>query len=216
MRSCVHGAGSCASTHVDGRRRASVNYLRGEQAGSRSSRGVWPPPPRRAPGSRAVPDPFAPFPSARCFLSSGNHAALRAKPRPGCFSPRRGFAAQCGAGERGAPLAGRERGSTPRSCSNRIGDALEHLRSRGRCHAPCVSVWAEGLHEPTASAAQTAVIQEDKGRESVATAAHTSGVFGPLRIAVHERTAKSAEFTAAGSDVTPLGSPLAGQDLALG
>ena len=38
--------------------------------------------------------------------------------------------------------------------------------------------------------AQTAVIQEDEGRESATSAAYTKGVVGPLPKGAHETTAK--------------------------
>jgi hypothetical protein len=74
----------------------------------------------------AAAEPFASFPSATSFLASGHVAARhRAKPRPGCLSPRRGSAAHAALGEREkAPLRGVEGNRTPRSFSSGCRPAL--------------------------------------------------------------------------------------------
>jgi hypothetical protein len=82
----------------------------GSNAGSGSSRGVWPPPITKGPRSRgAVPEPFAPFPWGALLPLERHSCRSPREARPGCVSPRRA-SRQCGAGERGAPPSGRGRG----------------------------------------------------------------------------------------------------------
>lgn len=139
-----------------------IGYLQwGEQAADRA--GCLDTPPRRAPGNGVLPEPFASLdaPYWRTRFDPNERAlraAPRAKPRPGCGMPRRGFATHAAPG----------RGSAAPGCGERI------------AHAPLL------VHEFSVPA-RTAVIQEDKGRE-------TNGIFDPSANSVAETTAKCARF----------------------
>jgi hypothetical protein len=54
-------------------------------------------------------------------------------------------------------------------------------------------LWGDKFHALSVTA-QTAVIQEDKGRESVASSAETNGNFGPLPIAPLKRPQSAPGF----------------------
>ena len=94
-----------------------VSYLRGRRQWI--ERGAWTPQPRRAPRSGGLtPEPFAPF--------DGSHP----KPRPGCVSPRRGFAAQAAPAEGESAAAGR--GRDPKTPRSGAGEGRAPLRGVGR------------------------------------------------------------------------------------
>jgi hypothetical protein len=127
VRSCVHGAGSCASTHVDGRRSASVNYLRGGEAGSRSSRVSGHPTTKGSRLQGRCRIPFAPFPvGALLPLERQPCRSSREAPSGLLFAPP-GLRGTCGAGERRAPLAGREGEHAP-ILLNRVGAFMSQPR----------------------------------------------------------------------------------------
>jgi hypothetical protein len=137
---------------------------------------------------------------ARASTREGIHAARCAKPRPGWGLPGRGFAADTALGERAeAPLRGVAEGircdapfllslcsrtllANARRTFGSAGAVWNRTVSRHRHRSRCSVAVLRAPIERSAFA-QTAVIQEDEGRESVASTAQTSGIFGPLRVA---------------------------------
>src|SRR5215218_9462560 len=128
-------------------------------------------------------------------------SGTRAKPRPGWDLPGRGFAADTAlwAERANAPL--RASGGDPLSRPvlakpgfvDSPGGSAQDVRAGGSGVEPkgqpappqvtllCRSSKRGASIEPSAFA-QTAVIQEDEGRESVASTAQTNGIFGLLRV----------------------------------
>jgi hypothetical protein len=136
----------------------------GSKAGSGSSRGVWPPPPRRAPGPGGCSGALRSHSHGRAASPrAGTPAALRAKPVRAAFRPD-GLRGNAALGRGGRRRGAWKRITTPRSsrlCSKgSLGDgrttscrqertraSSERLKSRRRCQASRGSVWAERLHE---------------------------------------------------------------------
>jgi hypothetical protein len=91
-----------------------------------------------------------------------------------------------GAGERGSAAPGCDKEvATPRFLSA----CCPRLRNS-------TLLWADDFHELSVPA-QTAVIQEDKGRESVASTVETNGIFRPLRLGSPKRPQSPAGSSSA-------------------
>jgi len=112
-------------------------------------------------------------PSLLCLRASTT-AARRARPRPGCGMPRRGLAS-LGRRGRGQWRRRGARGGRPRAPFSLNLPALRAV------HRSSFRPWNAQMTHPTSASAQTAVIQEDKGRESVGVPLSLNGESGRRR-----------------------------------
>jgi hypothetical protein len=160
-------------------------------------------------GWGALPEPFASFwpPTRAGFMPLIARSPVRAAGRPG------GASRQNGAwGEGGAPLRGAWKEPLRPDLAELVPVAFEGTRARGWAGTSILEIRRtsersgtppyvapqyrrplEGLNSHSASA-QTAVIQEDEGRESVTTTADTTGIFDPRRIGSRKQPQSAAGF----------------------
>jgi hypothetical protein len=142
---------------------------------------------RRWPG-RGAPEPFASFFRERLFPFRAAHsAAHRAKPRPGCGTPRRGLASCAAPGREPERRRGARGGGfhAPFFVESLVDSRFARRKllaaAVGRCHATSSPLCPllRGISSARSASAQTAVIQEDKSRESVASVTSLTGWGAP-------------------------------------